>query len=136
MTSSIRTVACTIREARQRLVTAGAYLEVAELILGDERSEFSGVAAGNAVLAGIAAADAICGKGLKKCFRGEDHRQAAELLEESFFDGPKCKKNLLRLLDLKDAAHYGFQDFSRVGARKAVKLAKVLVDSADGCFQR
>jgi hypothetical protein len=36
-----------------------AYLEIAELILGDERSEFSGVAAGNAVLAGIAASDAI-----------------------------------------------------------------------------
>jgi hypothetical protein len=94
VTPNIRTVACTIREARQRLVTAVAYLEVAELILVDERSEFAGVAAGNAVLAEIAAADAICGKGLKKCFRGEDHRQAADLLEDAFFDGPKCKKRL------------------------------------------
>lgn len=136
MTSNIRTVACTVREARRRLVTAVAYLEVAELILVDERSEFAGVAAGNAVLAGIAAADAICGKGLKKCFRGEDHRQAADLLEDAFFDGPKCKKTLLRLLDLKDAAHYGFQDFSRVSAQKAVKLAKVLVGSAEDFFQR
>ena len=136
MTSNIRTVACTVREARRRLVTAVAYLEVAELILVDERSEFAGVAAGNAVLAGIAAADAICGKGLKKCFRGEDHRQAADLLEEAFFDGPKCKKTLLRLLDLKDAAHYGFQEFSRVSAQKAVKLAKVLVGSAEDFFQR
>ena len=136
MTSRIRSVSCTTREARQRLATARAYLEIAELILGDERSEFSGVAAGNAVLAGIAASDAICGKGLKKVFRGEDHRQAAELLEEAFFDGPKCKKTLLRLLDLKDAAHYGFQDFSRVSAQKAVKLAKVLVVSAEDFFQR
>lgn len=136
MTSNIRTVACTVREARRRLVTAVAYLEVAELILVDERSEFAGVAAGNAVLAGIAAADAICGKGLKKCFRGEDHRQAADLLEDAFFDGPKCKKTLLRLLDLKDAAHYGFQEFSRVSAQKAVKLAKVLVGSAEDFFQR
>jgi len=136
VTSNIRTVACTVREARRRLVTAVAYLEVAELILVDERSEFAGVAAGNAVLAGIAAADAICGKGLKKCFRGEDHRQAADLLEDAFFDGPKCKKTLLRLLDLKDAAHYGFQEFSRVSAQKAVKLAKVLVGSAEDFFQR
>jgi hypothetical protein len=136
MTTRIRTVACTIREARQRLTTARAYLEAAELILGDERHEFSSVAAGNAVLAGIAAADAICGKGQRKCFRGEDHRQASELLETAFFDGPKCKKVLLRLLDLKDAAHYGFQDFSRVSARKAVKLARELVDSADDYFQR
>lgn len=136
MTSRIRTVACTIREARQRLATAQAYLEAAELILGDERREFSGVAAGNAVLAGIAAADAICGKGQKKCFRGEDHRQAAELLEAAFFDGPRCKKTLLRLLDLKDAAHYGFQDFSRVSAQKAVKLARELLGSAEDFFQR
>jgi hypothetical protein len=136
MTSRIRTVACTIREARQRLATARAYLETADLILGDERSEFSGVAAGNAVLAGIAAADAICGKGQKKCFRGEDHRQAAELLETAFIGAPKCKKTFLRLLDLKDAAHYGFQDFSRVNARKAVKLARELVGAADDYFQR
>jgi hypothetical protein len=136
MTSRIRTVECTIREARQRLSTARAYLEAAELILGDERREFSGVAAGNAVLVGISAADAICGKGLKKCFRGEDHRQAAELLEGAFFDGPKCKKALLRLLDLKDAAHYRFQDFSRVNAQKAVKLARELVGSAEDFFQR
>ena len=136
MTSRIRTVACTIREARQRLATARAYLETADLILGDERSEFSGVAAGNAVLAGIAAADAISGKGQKKCFRGEDHRQAAELLETAFIGGPKCKKTFLRLLDLKDAAHYGFQDFSRVNARKAVKLARELVGAADDFFQR
>ncbi|HUZ42729.1 MAG TPA: hypothetical protein VMU68_15220 [Acidimicrobiales bacterium] len=136
MTTRIRTVVCTIREARQRLNTARAYLEAAELILGDERREFSGVAAGNAVLAGIAAADAICGKGLKKCFRGEDHRQATELLEAAFFDGPKCKKTLLRLLDLKDAAHYGFQDFSRASAQRAVKFARELVDNADVYFQR
>ncbi len=136
MTSRIRTVDCTIREARQRLATARAYLEAAELILGDERREFSGVAAGNAVLAGIAAADAIYGKGLKKCFRGEDHRQAVELLEVAFFDGPRCKKTLLRLLDVKDAAYYGFQDFSRVSAQKALKLARELVGSAEDFFQR
>jgi len=136
MTSRIRTVVCNLREARQRLNTARAYLEVAEVILGDERREFSSVAAGNAVLAGIAAADAMCGKGLRKCFRGEDHRQAAELLETAFFDGPKCKKILLRLLDLKDAAHYGFQDFSRVNAKKAVKLTQELLGSADDMFQR
>jgi hypothetical protein len=136
MTARIRTVVCNPREARQRLNSARAYLEVAEVILGEERLEFSGVAAGNAVLAGIAAADAMCGKGLKKCYRGEDHRQAAELLETAYFDGPKCKTFLLRLLDLKDAAHYGFQDFSRVNAKKAVKLAQQLLGSAEDMFQR
>ncbi len=72
MTPQMRVTDCTVREARQRLRSARAYLEAAELILGDDREEYAGVAAGNAVLAGIAAADAICGKGLKKRFRGED----------------------------------------------------------------
>ena len=88
------------------------------------------------MLAGIAAADAICGKGLKKCFRGEDHRQAAETLETASHDGPKCKKVLRRLLDLKDAAHYGFGDFSKTNVQKAVKLVRELVSSADALFQR
>jgi hypothetical protein len=136
MATQIRTVDCNAREASRRLRSARAYLEAAELILIDDREEFAGVAAGNAVLAGIAATDAICCKGLRKCFRGDDHRQAAELLETASHDGPKLKKVLLRLLDLKDAAHYGFGDFSKANARKAVKLARELVSSADVLFQR
>lgn len=136
MTPQMRVTDCTVREARQRLRSARAYLEAAELIRGDDREGYAGVAAGNAVLAGIAAADAICGKGLKKCFRGEDHGQGAEILETASHDGPKCKKALLRLLDLKDAAHYGFGGFSKTNAQKAVKLARELVSSADTLFQR
>ena len=136
MATQIRTVDCNAREAGRRLRSARAYLEAAELILIDDREEFAGVAAGNAVLAGIAATDAICCKGLRKCFRGDDHRQAAELLETASHDGPKLKKVLLRLLDLKDAAHCGFGDFSKANARKAVKLARELVSSADVLFQR
>ncbi|MDE3008210.1 MAG: hypothetical protein KGJ10_09350 [Acidobacteriota bacterium] len=136
MASQIRTIDCSAREANRRLRTARAYLEAAELIFVDDREEFAGVAAGNAVLAGIAAADAICGKGLRKCFRGDDHRQAAELLATASPDGPKHKKLFVRLLDLKDAAHYGFGDFSKSNALKAVKLARELVSSADALFQR
>ena len=135
MASQIRTVACSAREANQRLRSARAYLEAAELILVDNREEFAGVAAGNAVLAGIAAADAICGKGLRKCFRGDDHRQAAELLATASPDGPKHQKLLIRLLDLKDAAHYDFGDFSKSNSLKAIKLSRELVSSADTIFQ-
>ncbi|MGA2876084.1 MAG: hypothetical protein ABSE82_11175 [Nitrososphaerales archaeon] len=130
MTEHIRTTTCDIKEARQRLRSAHAYLEAAELILADNREEFASVAAGNAILAGIAASDSICCKGIKKCFRGENHRQAAILLEMASKDGTRNKKVLVRLLDLKDAAHYGFGEFSRSDARKAFKLARELVDSA------
>jgi len=131
----IRTTECNVREAKLRLRSARAYLEVAELILGEDREEFAGVAAGNAVLAGIAGADAICGRGLKKRFRGEDHRQGAELLGEASQDGAKNKVTLLRLLDLKDQAHYGF-DTSKATALKSVKLARSLVSRAEIAFQR
>lgn len=48
------------REARARLATARAYLEVASVVLDEQsRDEFLDVAAGLAVLAGIAASDAI-----------------------------------------------------------------------------
>ena len=48
-----------------RLATARAYLEVASTVLAEQaRDEFLNVAAGLAVLAGIAASDAIC------CLRG------------------------------------------------------------------
>jgi len=77
MAPQIRTVDCSAREANQRLRSARAYLEAAELILVDNREDFAGVAAGNAVLAEIAADHAICPKGLRKCFRGDDRRQAA-----------------------------------------------------------
>jgi len=136
MTPQLRITQCNAVEARQWLRSARAYLEAADLVLGDERAEYAGVAAGNAVLAGIAAADAICCRGLRKCFRGEDHRQAAELLETASYEGRRRKAVLLRLLDLNDAAHYGFGDFSKANARKAVKLARELVDGAELQFQR
>jgi len=135
MPAQSRVTDCDAREARQRLRSARAYLEAAELILSDDREEFAGVAAGNAVLAGIAAADAICGKGLRKRFRGQDHRQAVDLLETASQDGPRNRKLLLRLLDLKDEAHYGF-DFSKANALKSVKLARTLLSSAEALFQR
>lgn len=136
MGSYVRTSACTSGDARKRLRTAHAYLDAAELVLTDERDEYAGVAAGNAVLAAIAAADAICCRNLKKRFRGADHRQAAELLETATSEGTKAKATLLRLLDLKDAAHYGFGDFSRSKARTAVKIARELVTIADSILNR
>lgn len=136
MESQIRTTECNRRDANQRLRSARAYLEVADLILADDREEYAGVAAGNAVLAGIAAADAICCRGLGKCFRGEDHRHAAELVRIAADNGLLHRKLLLRLLDLKDAAHYGFSGLSKGNAKKAVMIAREMMESADAFFQR
>jgi len=56
-----RTAACDVAEGRTRLRTAQAYLNVAASVLDErDRDEYLNVAAGLAVLGGIAASDAIC----------------------------------------------------------------------------
>ena len=102
-----------------RLRTAEAYLETAELVLGEaRRREFSNVAAGLAVLAGIAASDAVCCMRLRSRHRGSDHRGAISLLEEATPDGKDVAASLTRLLNVKDTAHYGV---SLIDARTARK---------------
>jgi hypothetical protein len=86
-----------------RLKTEAAYLDVAELVPTDrQRDEFFNVAGALAVLAGIAASDALCAIRLGKCHRGDDHRGATQLFESATPDGRDLANRLRRLLDLKD----------------------------------
>ena len=75
-----RTRPCGSADARARLRQARLYLEVATLVASDEPGEHATVATANAVLAGIAAADAMCCAIAGERFRGDDHRRAAEYL--------------------------------------------------------
>jgi len=123
--------------ARQRLRTARAYIEVADLVLGERgRVEMPSVAAGLAVLAGIAAADAICAARLQMIHRGQDHRGAVQLLEKATPDGARLASSLRRLLDVKDAAHYGVVVVAHQRARDAVRWAQLLVDRAGAESER
>jgi hypothetical protein len=129
-----RTSPCSLTEGRNRLRTAQAYLEVAGSVLTErDRDEYLNVAAGLAVLAvlaGIAASDAICCVRLGCRHRGDDHRGATDLLRSATPDGPELAKTLLRLLDLKDAAHYGVMVVAARRARDALRWSTRLVDSA------
>ncbi|MHB8439976.1 MAG: hypothetical protein ACYDD4_12560 [Acidimicrobiales bacterium] len=118
--------------------TAGAYLEVAQEVLAEEdkHQEFLNVAAGLAVLVGIAASDALCCLGLRRRNRGDDHRAAAELLEQATTDGKANANIFRRLIDLKDAAHYGVMIVSRTKARQAIRWAEQLLDRAQREFER
>lgn len=132
MPSSPRTAACTSTDARTRLKTARAYLDVAELVLGEaERDEYLNVTAGLAVLAGIAACDSICCARLRSRHRGDDHRGAADLLRTATPDGASLATTLLRLLDLKDEAHYSVMVVAARKARDAVRWATTLVNRAE-----
>jgi hypothetical protein len=127
----VRTAPCTGPEARSRLRIAQAYLEVARQVLDEpSRDEFINVAAGLAVLGGIAASDAICGARLGRMNRGESHSAALDLLRQATPDGGNLATKLGRLLSLKDAAHYGVPVLSVQKARSAIAWAGGLVDRA------
>ena len=129
--TSSRTAPCAVADARSRLRTARAYLDVARLVLDENNhDEYLNVAAGLAVLAGIAASDSLCCARLRKRHRGDDHRGAADLLRTATPDGPSLATNLLRLLDLKDEAHYGVIIVAPRRARDAVRWATKLADRA------
>jgi hypothetical protein len=105
---------------------AQKYLEVAELIATEDGTAIN-VAVGLAVLAGIAAADAICIAATGERYSGQDHTAAADLLG-------RVDRNLGRrlrdLTDLMPASRYG-ERLLNVGHRTtAIRAARALVDNA------
>lgn len=124
-----RTQRCGPNDARTRLKHALLYLEVAEVVLAEEGDEEATVATGNAVLAAIAAADAICCAAAGTRYRGSDHRRAADYLET--ITGDKKLAGLLRdVVDLKDAGHYGLSNIGASRAKSALRKADQLVLAA------
>lgn len=123
-----RTRDCNAADARTRLRQARLYLEVAELIL-DEGAEYATVATGNAVLAGIAAADAICCARAGAMHKGQDHAAAATHLEQVTGDRQLAGR-LRDLVDLKEASHYGLRDVLAKQAHAAVRKARQLLEAA------
>jgi hypothetical protein len=126
-----RTVRCSPADARLRLRTAQAYLDVATTVLRERADEeYLNVTADDAILAGIAASDAICGLALGVVHRGDDHHGAEDLLRGATHDGQRLATTLRRLLSLKDAAHYGAPVVSMRKAADATKWAAQLVERA------
>lgn len=124
-----RTQDCGAQDARNQLRHAELYLEVAEVALTEKTGEHATVATGNAVLAAIAAADAICCATAGARYRGPDHRRAADHLES--VTGDKSLAGMLReLVDLKDAGHYGLSDVAASRAKSALRKAAKLVAAA------
>ncbi len=125
-----RTSECSPAEARARLRTAKAYLDVARSLPREQDNEYLNVAVGNAILAGIAASDSICGVRLGRLHRGDDHYGAVDLLRTATPDGKKLATSLSRLLNLKDAAHHGVPVVAASKATEAIRWAAFLVERA------
>lgn len=135
--SAVRTQPCSKTQARTRLEHARKFLEVAEMTAGEAGDvEYASAAAALAVLAGIAASDAACCAALGRRSRGQDHRQATELVEQVAPGGAQAANALRRLLNLKDEAQYGFFDVGGRDLQSALRQAKTLLDFAAEVVQR
>jgi len=131
VTRDFRTAPRTDADARARFQAALSHLEISEVILADTANpQYATVAASLAVLAGIAAADALTCRRMRVMHRGQDHRDAADLLEQAIPDGSRMAAVLRRLLDLKGSSHYGVSPVGRRKATDAVRWARTLVDRA------
>ena len=93
------------------------------------------VIASNAVLAGIAAADAICGRVLKVRSVGEDHKEAVALLSTATMNGPEYARNLNRLLDIKTTSQYSALTIAQSSSDKAIAWAGRLVDAMEAVLR-
>ncbi|MGC8499155.1 MAG: HEPN domain-containing protein [Acidimicrobiales bacterium] len=105
-------------------------------MLDEESSETSlSVVAGLAVLAGVAASDALCIRHLGYYAKGQDHDDAVGvLLRTGTPDSRQWSQTLKRLIDLKDEAHYGFYSVSTSKATSALKQGRLLVEAAIESF--
>ncbi len=106
---------------------AGEFLRAAQdaLALGHQVA-----ATGNAVHAGIAAADAIAATRLGAVWVGE-HSQAAGHVDQAGTDGRQAAAQLRRLLPLKHRAKYDPRPVPISEARSAVRAAGRLVAIAE-----
>lgn len=116
--------------ASARAAVAREYLQLAELAASEQRQAASNAAAGNAVLASIAAADAICCLRLGPYHAGEDHRAAATLLERVRPGGADLARDLAKVLALKDQAHYSGEGIATTRVTSVLRSAARLVGEA------
>jgi len=127
-----RVTTCTRDQARTRRAQARAFLDVADLVLDEPAAQTdTHVAGALAVLAAIAAADAICGLRLGHYSRGQDHQQAVDLLETVDLDEPGLPAKLRQILSYKDAVHYSPRLLSQTDAQTLVRQAQALVEAAE-----
>lgn len=119
---------CSPADARTLAGYAAAYLHVARRVRDEDAPGADHVATGNAVLAAIAASDAICGRLLGERSRGSDHRDAVRMLRSlARPDVARLADALMNALDSKDESHYGVAGIGRDARVRAIRAAETLV---------
>ncbi|TAM68368.1 MAG: hypothetical protein EPN48_10135 [Microbacteriaceae bacterium] len=125
-------------ETKIRAQHAHAFLEAANLIedLGEDVgiSTTGNVIGSLAVLAGIAAADAICGAVLGERAAGQDHSEAVTLLSTTK-PGKAVASSLRRLIDSKTEAQYASGMLADSRSADLLKAATRLVTGMDATLR-
>lgn len=112
--------------ARARRQIAEKYLEVADVIASEDGAAIN-VCVGCAILAGIAAGDAICMAAIGERSAGQSHTEAADLLGRV---DQNLGKRLRALVALKAPAHYGENLLTASDRSNALRQATSLVEAA------
>ena len=115
-----RTKRVSAAQVRQYLAKAEEWLAAAE---DSHKAKRFMAATGNAVHAGINAADAVCGSRMGIRSAAQDHDEVLALVREAGRDGTELAKHLARLLPLKTRAEYDPDDVSASAASTAVRHA-------------
>lgn len=105
-------------------------IELVKEFSGDVSSE-NNVIGSLAVLAGIAASDAICGLALGRRVGGESHDDAVKLLATATVNGPGYAKDLRRILGAKSNAQYSPAMLSGSAGDDLVRWATRLVEGME-----
>lgn len=122
-------------EALARARHARGFLTAAELVgdfsedVGDEA--VSNVVASLAVLAGIAAGDAICGVILRRRSSSSDHSDAVLLLSTAGTNGTGYSRDLRRLIASKSVVQYSPRIVTSRASKELTVYARRLVDGME-----
>jgi len=129
-TQPTRTRRCGRPDAERRYRQALAFAALAELDPLSTDGPTRSAAVSNAVLAGIAAADAICCRTLGRRHTGDDHHQAQALLTQAGELGNRARSHLETLLSIKNKAQYEQTDPTTAETKRALRAMRSLIDLA------
>lgn len=125
-------------DVHARARKARAFLDAAQLVDAfredDDEGAAATVVASLSVLAGIAAADALCGDAMGVRSQSGNHADAIALLRSSPADVASAVAQLRSLVDLKSRAHYEPRLITAVDASGALRSAERLIATMDSAL--
>lgn len=119
---------CNAAEAKTRLQDAREFLELASLKVDDDSRAAHKAAVANAVLAGIAAADAVCCVRLGRRSTSSNHDDAVRLLAPV---DTGLARHLATLIEVKNPSQYGTSLLNKDKVTRAMRAASELVSAAE-----